>query len=641
MSLTRFLPLTALLVLSGCLYGVREKTEQVQCDLSMKPYDLAPRGQATLPRPAETPEKAPAPKPIAPGEEQGAAPAATTDVQTALFLQAGDEKKPLTPAERAALRLKVPDVVPGSGTQLPDFRGLTEAQRREAIRNLFPDFPPLSEMPVERPGPGGKPLTLADLQQLAARYRPELKQFAADVETARGNMLQARAYPNPTLNYGLSPSANGLSSTVLGISLSQPIKTGGKLHLQEAAAEMVLANAELALRRARSDVATQVRNAYFGFLVAREAMRVNRGIARLTNEVFLIQRDLSESFAAPYEAGTLRGQADVSRLAYETSVFAYLAAWRQLVAALGLRRHDMPLSQVAGRVDAFVPIYDQDKVLARVLSNHTDILAARNTVDQAGYNLKLQQISPWFQDLVVSVGAQRDFTIPPGTVTPTVTVAMPLSVWDQNKGNIIAAEGALARALEQQHASELTWTTSVAAAFSSYRQNLLALETYRRTTLPTQVMAYKGVFTRRAELGAQGRTPVAFADVVTAQQTLTASVTTYLGILGSLWSAVVSVADPLQTDDLFQLAEAEALPPVPDLDHLLPLPCGHDCPPAAAHGEDLDWLSSDRHDPRRAAGAPAPCPVGSEASSLPAPAPPRAQPSPPTSSEARPGGTGQ
>ena len=71
---------------------------------------------------------------------------------------------------------------------------------------------------------------------------------------------------------------------------------------------------------------------------------------------------------------------------------------------------------------------------------------------------------------------------------------------------------------------------------------------------------------------------MAFADLVTAQQALTTSVTTYLGLLGQLWTSVVSVADPQQTDDLFQFATAQPLPPIPDLDHLLPLPCEHDCP---------------------------------------------------------------
>src|SRR5581483_10256007 len=106
---------------------------------------------------------------------------------------------------------------------------------------------------------------------------------------------------------------------------------------------------------------------------------------------------------------------------------------------------------------------------------------ARNGIDKPHYNLKLARITPWFQDMDVQVKVQRDFSVPPGQVVPSVTLSTPLSVWDQNKGNIIAAEAALGRALEQPHAAELTWTTNVATAFNTYRQNLKALEDYRQT----------------------------------------------------------------------------------------------------------------------------------------------------------------
>jgi cobalt-zinc-cadmium efflux system outer membrane protein len=565
MPLARLLPLTALLLLGGCTYHVREQVDRVPCDLALHPYDVAPPGQAEPPRPASDADKV--------------APDGASDAQTTALLQAPEPEKPGAKPDKPIRRLEVPGIIPGSETppiKLPE----DPKERQRVLQKLYPDLPPLEPEPPAQPGPGGKPFTLADLQELAARHSPTLKQAAADVETARGNLLQARAYPNPTFAFEADASANGTSPTFQGFYIDQLIKTGGKLKLAEAAARMDVQNAELALRRARSDLATQVRSAYFGVLVARETLRVNRGVARLTDEVYRIQRDLStEQFAAQYEAGTLRAQAELARTNYRQSLFAYQAAWRQLVAAVGLRQHDLPLSEVAGRVDRFVPIYDYDRVLAHVLSTHTDVQTALNAVSKARYSLKLAQVTPWLQDVDVQIKVQRDFSAPPGQVVPSVVVGMPLSVWDQNKGNIIAAEGTLARALEQPHASELALTNNLTTAFNSYRQGLRALEDYRQTILPLQVGAYRGVFERRREVGAQGRTPIAFADLVTAQQALTQSVTAYLTVLGQLWTSVVNVADLLQTDDLFQAGEAQPLPPLPDLDHLAPLPCGHECPP--------------------------------------------------------------
>ena len=158
----------------------------------------------------------------------------------------------------------------------------------------------------------------------------------------------------------------------------------------------------------------------------------------------------------------------------------------------------------------------------------------------------------------------------------SVTVGVPIPLWDQNKGNILAAEGALGHAMEEPHRVELALTNNLATAYANYKSSLELLEDYRKGILPDQIRYYRAVFERReidAQLVAGG---VTFGDVVAAQQTLTASLAQYLTILGQLWTSVVNVADLLQTDDLFQLAEPRDVPGLPDLDLL---PC---CHPAAA-----------------------------------------------------------
>jgi cobalt-zinc-cadmium efflux system outer membrane protein len=168
----------------------------------------------------------------------------------------------------------------------------------------------------------------------------------------------------------------------------------------------------------------------------------------------------------------------------------------------------------------------------------------------------------------------------------TVTIGMPFPLWDRNRGNIIAAEGTLVRASEEPHRVETTLTTTLANNYNNYKNALDALEYYRRYILPDQVRAYRGVYARR-----QIDATSAFGDLVQAQQTLATNVGTYLTILGQLWTSVVSVADLLQTDDLFQMAQPREVPALPDLDHLPDWPCCHDraitgSHPAAPTGVD-------------------------------------------------------
>lgn len=552
---------------SGCLYNARERADEAVCTLAMQTYDQQPASAAeTKPKTGEaTPSS----------EKKSEAPfLPPVDVQTTALTTPAADATPLAldgqqPPEKKPRLPPIPAEVPGSETPL-----LSPKVTPEELQRIYPKLTPLLAAPVALPGPNGKPYTLSTLQQAAAANSPQLHQAAYDVESARGNVVKARAYKNPMVGWNVAPSNDGSTAGAQGPFIDQTIATGGKLRLAGAAAEMDLANAELALRRARSDLATQVRNAYFTLLVAKETVRVNQAFARFTDDIYrlYIEGHLGVGTVASHEPAALRAQASSARLAYKQSIQAYIYAWNELVAAIGLRQ--LPLTEVAGRIDAFIPYFDYDTVLSHVLRNHTDVLTASNGIGKARYNLKLAQVTP-VPDVDFNVSLLKEYSLPPKQFVHTVTVGFPFPIWDRNRGGILAAEGGLGRALEEPHRVEENLTTTLATAYASYKQNLDALEDYRRYILPDQVRYYRGVIVRRdIDMAAQ------FGDVVTAQQALATSISSYLTTLGSLWSSVVSVADLLQTDDLFQLGQPRPVLALPDLESLAPWPCCHECPPA-------------------------------------------------------------
>ena len=150
-----------------------------------------------------------------------------------------------------------------------------------------------------------------------------------------------------------------------------------------------------------------------------------------------------------------------------------------------------------------------------------------------------------------NIALLKEFEVEPKALVPTATIGFPLPIWDQNKGNIMSAEAALIRATEESHRVEMNLTQTFSTNFNNYKTNLQALDYYRNHILPDQVRAYRGVLERR-----QLDPNAAFSDLFGAQQTLAGFVTQYLSVLGTLWSSSVSVADMLQTDDIFQLAQA-------------------------------------------------------------------------------------
>jgi cobalt-zinc-cadmium efflux system outer membrane protein len=581
MSRARRLLLGSLLLLSGCRGGpVQQETDHILLEMATRPFDVAPAESKEESKPAAEEAASPAKASAKPAKVE--APASQTDIQTVALLQA-ERAQEKQAGERPKYELKIPPGVPGSeAPPLPRFDEKTPPeQKQRIIKELSKELPPLPIEPIPQPGPNaGRPYTLADLQKLAVENSPTLRQAVSDVKAAEGALVQAKTYQNPTVAYAPTANNNNSNTGARGGFIDQHLTMWGKRPLNVSAALKDVDNAVLALRRARTDLATNVRNAYFGLIVAKETMRVNRALARFSDDIYrLYTAYLSVGVIASYEPTPMRAQAYTNRLAYQQSIYNYIAAWNQLVATLGLLH--LPLTEVEGRVDLHIPYYEYDKILAHVLSRHTDVLTARNGVQKAQYNLKLAQITP-YPDMDVNFGYWKEMTLNPYSSYYALVLGFPIPIWDQNKGNIISAQAALVRAVEEEHRVQMYWTNTLAANYANYQNNLKALEYYRRNILPDLVTYYRGAFERRQKDPEVAKQPP--TDLVTAQQALAANVQTYLGILGSLWSAVVSVADPLQTDDLFQLATPQELPELPNLDQLPSWLCPHSRMMAAPPG---------------------------------------------------------
>lgn len=567
------------LLLCGCRTPALETIDQAIADLASRPIDQtpAPELKHVSARPSQ---ENPAPDGAGPDQAPLSADQSADEVVRASYSQIDtDRTGQVMPHPLQKYQLTIPEAVPGSETPLVTLPK-SPADRDKAITELYSHLPPLPDEPVPLPGPERRPYSLADLQRMAAENSPSLRQAASDVEAAKGQMQQAALYPNPTTGYESAPNANNTSSATQGFFIDQVIRTGGKIKIQVAVAEMNLKNAELAFRRARFDLATTIRTDYYNLLVAKETVRITKALARFSEEIFRLQTDLlAGGFAASHEPAALRSQAFVVRLAHKQAIATYVMAWKQLVADMGLKQ--LPLAAVEGQVDRLVPFYDYDAVLAHVLRNHTDIRTARNSLQGARYNLKLTQVTP-VPDVDVHFDLYKENNVLPLQHYHQLVIGIPFPIWDRNQGNIRAAAAALTRAAEGPHQAEVALTSGLAAAYATYQNNLAAVEYYRRNILPDQVRYYRGVFERR-----KVDPSVAFGDLVQAQQTLVTDVTAYLGILGTLWTSVVTVADYLQTEDLYQLGTPLELPQLPDFDAIHPWTCPHPqvtCTPAEGPG---------------------------------------------------------
>jgi len=465
------------------------------------------------------------------------------------------------PAEVRPDVFTLPPQLPGSGRpMIPplDVEDAPPQERAARVEAAYPHPPPL---PPKEDLPGhadsAQPLSLTELQSIAAENSPLLRQARADVRAAYGPVVQAGLYPNPVLGWqadqwqpGSGPTNN---SGQQGAFISQLLVLPAKLTLAQAVAGFDYVNALVALRRAEVEVATQVRDAYFALLVARQSVEINRLLARSLDEVYRLQLlQVAAGEAAPYEPLQLYAQTLQARNALLRAENAYRAAWQQLAAALGLP--ELAPAPLAGTAEAMPPVFDLSELQSRVLSQHTEVLAARNTLEQARVHLRLQQLTP-LPDLETYFNVGHDNSN--GNDQFQLQLGVPVPVFNRNQGNIRQAQGRVARAAAHVRTVENALLAQLAEAYARYRSNLEVAAHYREEILPSLNQAYQAIV-RRYQVEPQ---QVGFNEIVLAQQNLAAALHDYLAALDAQWQAVVDLANLGQLDDLYTPPIPQQAPP--------------------------------------------------------------------------------
>lgn len=453
-------------------------------------------------------------------------------------------------------RLKIPDVLPGADAPpllLPSTDQPEEQSRM--IQKLFPEMPDLATDIRTEPAPDLPRYTREDLERIALDNNPLIAQAAADVEAALGAAIQAGAYPNPEVGYEADTVGSAGTRNYQGAFFSQQIVTAGKLDLARAIANVDLMNKQLALRKARAELLQNVRTAYFNVLVARENLKYSEALVRFTNEVFRIQvEQLKGGQTAAYEPSYLRAQAFVSRGAFVQAENTYKAAWKELAAWLG--EPNFPAASLDGEVAVSGRPIDYEAALAYMMSNHTEVLGARNLEFQARLGVRLAEVTP-VPDIKVYSAIQRDFTTPPvGRTTYNLQVGVPVPIFNQNRGGIRKAQGELVRATNELGRVRNELAGKLADAFSRYETNRTLLDYYRDQILPDQARVYRGVYERHQKVSDE----VGFGDIIVAQQILVGYVATYVAAMDAQWDAYAEIAGLLQLEDLSEIPLADPTP---------------------------------------------------------------------------------
>lgn len=445
-------------------------------------------------------------------------------------------------------RFSIPRQLPGADAEPLKVPRLDPtapaAERSRQIRALYR---PLAALPAEQvpPSDGSHELTLTELQQLAFDNNPVLRQAAAAVERTRGLAIQAGAYPNPEVGYQADTANTGQTSGYQGGFIAQTIVTADKLSYQQSAAVMEQRVAELELRKTRIELASDVRKAYFDVLIAVETVRLTRALFELADRAYEAQIELVEGLeAAPYEPLQLRVFAQQMHNSVLRAENDYQAAWRSLAAALGLP--NLPPAPLHGSAEMLAPQVDYQRALAFLESHHTDLASVASRIQQSGFDLRLQEVTP-VPNINLQTSIFHDDTSPLNDAAYSLQIGLPLPVFNRNRGNIIAAEANVIRNQQDWLRARNQLTSQLARSYGRYASATRIVQSYQSDVLPDQMRTYRGIYNRFVQVG----DGVDFAQVILAQQTLFTAMQDYVQALSEQWDSAVELARIAQIDDLF------------------------------------------------------------------------------------------
>jgi cobalt-zinc-cadmium efflux system outer membrane protein len=286
-------------------------------------------------------------------------------------------------------------------------------------------------------------LSLPQALQRALAANPRLTAADRDIGIATGKSIQAGALPNPELsaaaeNVAGSGPYRGLRSAETTLQLSQLIELGGKRDARISAGLAEADGAYWQRQAVRLEVLSDAATAYINVLAAQRRIKIlDDQVAALDRLQPLLQRRVEAGASSQPEVLRAQVAADLVRVERERAKTALASARRELALLMG---DSYPrFGGVAGQLnDARQPA--PFRSITDAIDGNPQLMRWTAVRAQRDAELLTARLKP-IPDVRASVG-WRHFR-ESGDNAATFGLSMSLPLWDQNKGDIIAANAAL------------------------------------------------------------------------------------------------------------------------------------------------------------------------------------------------------
>jgi len=330
----------------------------------------------------------------------------------------------------------------------------------------FPAFeaPGIDTSPREIPPEPAGVLRLEDALAAALLRNPQLAADAYEVRAREAALLQARAFPNPTVSLEVEDFAgsgdfHGMDSAQTTLLLGQLVELGGKraARVGVATAERDLAAWDYEVRRI--DVLVQTADEFVDVLAAQERMRLADDALELAQSLQgVASLRLRSGMGSPAEEIRAGVQAEVAGVEREHAEHELATARQELAATWA--GEEPRFERAEGDLER-LPSVPSAKELAQRLETSPSV--ARWQAELARRDaLRTRATSDRVPDVTLIAGPRR--LSGPDDTALVVGVTIPLPLWDRKRGAITEAEHRTAKVAAEAMAARVRTATDLATA---------------------------------------------------------------------------------------------------------------------------------------------------------------------------------
>lgn len=384
-------------------------------------------------------------------------------------------------------------------------------------------------------------ISLPRALQRALAANPRLTAAERDIGIAGGLRIQAGVLPNPEVSFELdnvlgSGPYKGLRSAETNLQLSQLVELGGKREARVAAGEAGISAAVWQRRATRLEVLSEAAIAFITIISTQRRIEIfEEQIASFDALIPLLQKRVEEGASSPAETLRARVAADLFRIEQQRTKTQLALARRDLAILMG--DSSPHFGNAVGRLSNIGEPPAFRSVLQAIEANpqlmRWTAVAAQRNAELLVARLKV------IQDPRISVGWRHFQDTNDNAVR--LSVSVPLPVFDQNTGNIIAAQETLAKTDAERAINKLVLTSIVGRAYDTLAGALAEIKLLRSSIIPNARSAsetiqngyLQGRFTLLELLDAKGSVLQAQLREQEALQNFHVAIATIEGLVGN------------------------------------------------------------------------------------------------------------